>query len=137
MEFLSEAWAHAYGETWNQHDTLKKALETFSAVMTYRFLDRETPPVQLSIKEGECVYSGKENGEIHDFEMWATAENWEKITSGEIGVRSAMLTKKLGFKGSMITAMKYMGAFEESIRMMSTIEATFSATPRYKSFCLL
>lgn len=38
-----------------------------------------------------------------------------------MGPRAAMLTKKLKFKGSMITAMKYMGAFEESLRMMGRI----------------
>jgi len=35
-----------------------------------------------------------------------------------MGPRAAMLTKKLKFKGSMITAMKYMSAFEESLRLM-------------------
>jgi putative sterol carrier protein len=122
MEFLSEAWAQAYGETWNRNDTLKKGLENFSAVMTYRYQDKESSPVQLSIRDGICIYAGKENGEQHDFEMWASAENWKKILSGELGIRSSMLTKKLGFKGSMITAMKHMSAFEESIRMMSIVE---------------
>lgn len=123
MEFLSETWIHQYGQVWNQNNTLRKSLENFSAVMNYRYQDREIEPVQLTIKNGICIYSGKENGEKLDFEMWATAENWKRIISGNIGIRSAMLTKKLGFKGSMITAMKHMSAFEDSIRMMSTIEA--------------
>ena len=51
----------------------------------------------------------------------ASPENWKKLATGEMGPRAAMLTKRLKLKGSMITAMRYMSAFEESLKMMSKV----------------
>ncbi len=126
MQFLSIEWAKAYCQAWNNNEKLTKALASFSNRLQYRCSDKELPPIQLVIENGKCTYAGAaEEGKKVDFDMYATCENWKKIANGEVGPRAAMLTKKLGFKGSMITAMKYMSAFEESLRMMSQIEATF------------
>lgn len=124
MKFLSEEWAHKFCEAWNNNEELVNELKSFDAILHYRYSDREQAPIQLTIQKGKCVYSGAVKDEPADFEMWATAENWKKITSGDIGVRSAMLTKRLGFKGSMIKAMKHMKAFEKSINLMGTVKAS-------------
>jgi putative sterol carrier protein len=121
MDFLSVDWAKRYCDVWNEDTELTRSLRNFNNVLHYRYADRDQPPVQLTIENGRCVYAGEMTDPKPDFEMWATAEDWQKITSGDLGIRAAMLTKKLGFKGSMITAMKHMKAFEKSIALMGSV----------------
>ena len=124
MQFLSEEWVKAYGELWNSNDELAKSLKKFNNLIEYRYEDKDLASVQVDVENGKCIYAGvKVNGREPDFEIWATTQNWENIIAGEQGVRSAMLTKKLGFKGSMITAMKYMNEFQKTIEMMSQIDS--------------
>ena len=124
MQFLSEEWVKAYGELWNSNEELAKSLKKFNNLIEYRYEDKDLAPVQVDVENGKCIYAGvKVNGREPDFEIWATTQNWKNIIAGEQGVRSAMLTKKLGFKGSMITAMKYMNEFQKTIEMMSQIDS--------------
>lgn len=124
MQFLSENWAKAYLNLWNSSENLMVGLKNFNNVIEYKYDDKDLPPVQIDIKNGKCIYAGSViDGRKADFEIWATTENWKNIVSGAIGVRSAMLTKKLGFKGSMTITMQYMSPFFNSIEMMSRIEA--------------
>ncbi len=51
--------------------------------------------------------------------MWATFDNWKILAKVEMGAKATILTKRLKFKGSMITAIKYMLPFEESLKMMA------------------
>ncbi len=124
MQFLSHEWVKAYGELWNNNQELAKGLKKFNNLIEYRYEDKDLAPVQIDVENGKCIYAGpKVKGREPDFEIWATTQNWENIIAGEQGVRSAMLTKKLGFNGSMITAMKYMSDFQKSIEMMSQIDS--------------
>ncbi|SNZ16768.1 SCP2 sterol-binding domain-containing protein [Hydrogenobacter hydrogenophilus] len=120
-KFLSEDWIKAYMEEWNKNDKLKSELKDFSATIKYYIEGREDDAVELIVENGIANSAGKANGQAYDFEMWASLENWKKLATGEMGPKAAMLTKRLKFKGSMITAMKYMGPFEESLRMMGRV----------------
>ena len=120
-KFLSEEWIKNYAEEWNKNETLKEGLKKFSATIKYYIEGVEQPPVYVKVEKGQVTEAGMANGQKYDFEMWATPENWKILATGEMGPKAAMLTKKLKFKGSMVTAMKYMGPFEESLRMMSRI----------------
>ncbi|MCS6956839.1 MAG: SCP2 sterol-binding domain-containing protein [Aquificaceae bacterium] len=119
--FLSEDWIKAYMDEWNKNEKLKKNLEDFSASIKYYIEGKESEAVELIVEKGTAKHAGKANSQKYDFELWASPENWKKLATGEMGPRAAMLTKRLKFKGSMITAMKYMSSFEESLRMMSRI----------------
>lgn len=120
--FLSEEWIKAYAEEWNKNKKLMSDLKDFSATIKYYVEGNESEAVELIIEKGKAASSGKADpNKKHDFELWATPENWKKLATGDVGPRAAMLTKKLKFKGSMIIAMKHMGAFEESLRMMGRI----------------
>lgn len=77
--------------------------------------------VHLIVKNGEAVEAGKTDSRNYDFELWAGLDNWKKLATGDMGPKAALLTKRLKFKDSMITAMKYMFAFEESLKMMGNI----------------
>ncbi len=120
-KFLSEEWIKKYAEEWNKNETLKEGLKKFSATIKYYIEGSEQEPVYIKVEKGQVVEAGIAPDMKYDFEMWATPEDWKTLATGGMGPKAAMLTKKLKFKGSMITAMKYMGAFEESLRMMGKI----------------
>ncbi len=120
-KFLSEEWITHYAREWNNNEKLKEGLKNFSATIKYYIEGDGGTPVYIKVKNGEVIDFGLAPNIKYDFEMWATPENWKILATGKMGPKAAMLTKKLKFKGSMITAMKYMGAFEESLKMMSKI----------------
>lgn len=120
-KFLSEDWIRAYAEEWNKNEKLKSDLKDFSASIKYYVEGKEGEAVELIVDKGVAKSAGKANSHSYDFELWASPENWKKLATGEMGTRAAMLTKRLKFKGSMITAMRYMSAFEESLKMMSKV----------------
>ncbi|MFN4320011.1 MAG: SCP2 sterol-binding domain-containing protein [Aquificaceae bacterium] len=120
-KFLSEDWIRAYMEEWNKNEKLKSDLKDFSASIKYYVEGKEGEAVELIVDKGLAKSAGKANSDKYDFELWASLENWKKLATGEMGPRAAMLTKRLKFKGSMITAMRYMTSFEESLRMMSKV----------------
>ncbi|MFN3479196.1 MAG: SCP2 sterol-binding domain-containing protein [Thermodesulfovibrionales bacterium] len=119
-KFLSEEWIKAYMDEWNKNDDLKKDLADFSASIKY-YIEGSSEGVHLIIDKGIAKQAGKANQSEYDFELWASLKNWRKLATGDMGPRAAMLTKRLKFKGSMITAMKYMTSFEGSLKMMSQI----------------
>ncbi len=123
--FLSEEWIREYAKEWNENEKLKSDLKSFSASIKYFVEGREDNAVHLIVEKGIAKEAGKADSRKYDFELWASLENWKKLATGEIGPRAAMLTKRLKFKGSMITAMKYMGAFEESLRMMGKVPTSW------------
>lgn len=121
MEFLSEEWIKAYKELWNKDADLINGLKDFSAKIKY-FIDKsDKPAMMLVVKDGVATDASVASGDDFDFELWASLENWERLKSGDLSPRSAMLTKKLKFKGSMITAMKYMSGFEKSLKLMGEV----------------
>ncbi|MCS7262353.1 MAG: SCP2 sterol-binding domain-containing protein [Aquificaceae bacterium] len=123
--FLSEDWIKAYMEEWNKNEKLIADLKDFSASIKYYVEGREDQAVKLLVEKGVAKSASKANSHKYDFELWASQENWKKLATGEIGPKAAMLTKRLKFKGSMITAMRYMSAFEESLRMMSKVPTSW------------
>ncbi len=125
-KFLSEEWIKAYMEEWNKNEKLRTELKDFSASIKYYMEGKEDQAVELIVEKGEAKSAGKANSHKYDFELWANPENWKKLATGEMGPRAAMLTKRLKFKGSMITAMKYMSSFEESLRLMSKVPTDWS-----------
>ena len=120
-KFLTPEWIAEYAHYWNQNETLINSLKNFNARIKYYIEGGDQPPVYIHVEGGEVKNCGIANGGKYDFEMWATPDDWKTIVSGEMGPKAAMLTKKLKFKGSMITAMKYMGPFQESLILMGKV----------------
>ena len=120
-KFLSEDWIKAYKEEWNKNQKLKEQLKDFSASIKYYIEGKEEDAVYVIVKNGEVVEAGKADSRNYDFELGASLDNWKKLATGEMGPKAALLTKRIKFKGSMITAMKYMSAFEEGLKMMGKI----------------
>jgi len=120
-KFLSEDWIKACKEEWNKNQKLKEDLKDFSASIKYYIEGKEEDAVYVIVKNGEVVEAGKADSRNYDFELWASLDNWKKLATGDMGPKAALLTKRIKFKGSMITAMKYMSAFEEGLKMMGKI----------------
>lgn len=121
-DFLSPAWAARYRDAWNADRTLTEGLRGFSALIEYGWDDGARASVFLKVEDGRVVDvapappAGKP-----DFVMKASPENWRRLRDGTLSGRAALLTKKLRFQGSMITAMKYMGPFERSIELLGKV----------------
>jgi putative sterol carrier protein len=121
-DFLSAAWADRYKELWNRKETLVNGLKGFSALIEYGWEDGSRPSAYLEVQDGKAIATGfGEAPRKPDFVMKASPENWQRLREGTLSGRAALLTKKLKFQGSMITAMKYMGPFEQSIAMLGEV----------------
>lgn len=118
-DFLSAGWIERYQSLWNQRDDLVEGLKGFSALIEYGWEDGSKPSAYLLVEDGRAVdRAWADSPAKPDFVMKASAENWQRLLDGSLSGRAALLTKKLKFQGSMITAMKYMGPFEKSIALL-------------------
>lgn len=123
MQFLSQQWIERYARLWNEHPELVRGLEGFSALIEYGWDPDERPSAFLVVENGRATASYFASApRSPDFVMRASEENWRRLRQGSLSGRAALLTKKLKFKGSMITAMKYMNAFNKSIELIGRVE---------------
>ncbi|PJC02841.1 MAG: sterol-binding protein [Gallionellales bacterium CG_4_9_14_0_8_um_filter_59_50] len=122
MEFFSAKWIEHYKKMWNENRELVEGLSGFSALIEYGWVDGEKPSAFLRVDNGRAVAASHGVAPSKpDFVMKATPEIWSAICDGSLSGRAALLTRKLKFQGSMITAMKYMGAFEKSIQLLGKV----------------
>lgn len=118
-DFLSADWVERYRALWNQQAELVEGLKGFNALIEYGWEDGSKPSAFLRVEDGRAVSADWGTAPAKpDFVMKASTENWNRLRNGTLSGRAALLTKKLKFQGSMITAMKYMGAFEKSIALL-------------------
>ncbi|MFN3751999.1 MAG: SCP2 sterol-binding domain-containing protein [Thiobacillus sp.] len=118
-DFLSAGWLERYQSLWNQRPDLVEGLRGFNALIEYGWEDGSRPSAFLLVDDGRAVDRAWGDAPAKpDFVMKASVENWQKLLDGSLSGRAALLTKKLKFQGSMITAMKYMGPFEKSIALL-------------------
>lgn len=120
-DFLTPAWAARYRDAWNADATLTEGLRGFSALIEYGWVDDSRPSVFLTVDNGRVTNVATAATGKPDFVMKASPENWGRMRDGSLSGRAALLTKKLRFQGSMITAMKYMGPFERSIELLGKV----------------
>lgn len=121
-KFLSPQWIQLVGKQWNERFACQEELKNFNATWEYYIEDRpDIPHVMLFCKGGKIIYAGPSDGRRRDFIMWATLEDWKKILHDEIDARTALLTRRLKFKGSMMTAMKYMKPFKEHLHILGDV----------------
>lgn len=118
-DFLTQDWIGRYKDLWNATPDLIRGLQGFTALIEYGWEDGSRPSAYLLVENGTAVATAYEAPPRKpDFVMKASSENWMRLRDGSLSGRAALLTKKLKFQGSMITAMKYMGPFEQSIALM-------------------
>ncbi|WP_272979381.1 SCP2 sterol-binding domain-containing protein [Desulfurella multipotens] len=106
--FMSEDWIKLVANQWNTNNQIiQQDLRNFTASWEYYIEDRPNlPHLMMVCEKGKIVFAGKKDERICDFEMWTSLENWKKILNKEISPKMALMTRKLKFKGSMMTALK-------------------------------
>lgn len=122
MEFLSEAWIVSYFERWKNTPSLIEGLNGFSALIEYGWDGIDKPSAFLRVVNGaptQCYFASAPAAP--DFIMKAKPEIWDKMRKGELSGRAALLSRKLKFQGSMITAMKFMTPFNASIELIGRV----------------
>ena len=125
-KFMSTEWIRLVGKQWDTHPEIQKDLKNFNATWEYYIEDRpDIPHVMLFCKAGKVIYAGPSDGRRRDFIMWTSMDHWQKILSGEISGKSALMTRRLKFKGSMMTAMKYMTPFNIHLNILGEIAVDF------------
>lgn len=121
-DFLGAEWIRRYQALWNQEAELVAGLKGFNALIEYGWEDNRAPSAFLRVEDGRATATAYGQAPARpDFVMKASAENWQRLRDGSLSGRAALLTKKLKFQGSMITAMKYMGPFEKSLALLGRL----------------
>jgi len=122
MDFLSAAWMEHYKTLWNQDLDLVQGLKGFTALIEYGWEGESRPSAYLHVQDGRATATHYAvPPATPDFVMKASTENWGRLCDGSLSGRAALLTKKLKFQGSMITAMKYMNPFNKSIELIGKV----------------
>ncbi|WP_312262975.1 SCP2 sterol-binding domain-containing protein [Candidatus Igneacidithiobacillus taiwanensis] len=125
-KFMSREWIRLVGIQWNTHPEIQRDLQRFDATWEYYISDRpDIPRVMMFCKGGKVIFSGPSDGRARDFIMGATLDNWKKILRGEIKGKAALLTRKLTFQGSLMTALKYSKPFEIHLNILGEIPVDF------------
>ena len=101
-ELFSAEWMNKFQEEWNNEPELADALEkiAFNSVIGYGFPGDAQPVGVISIENGKAVSSGAYNGEELNWDLRASADNWNKWGKkgvGMTGLGLAFTTGKLKF----------------------------------------
>jgi putative sterol carrier protein len=127
VKFMSEEWIKLVADQWNTNNLLiQQDLRNFNASWEYYIEDKpHLPHMMMVCQAGKIVFAGKKDDRKCDFEMWTTLENWKKILNKELSGKMALMSRKLKFKGSMMTAVKYMRAFDIHLKILGDIPVDF------------
>ena len=121
-KLLSESWIKLYMEVWNGDESLVQSLAPLSGVVEYGILGTDQPHVQIEVKDGRILSAGEKGDKEADFVLESKAEMWKKIAMGKQGVKSALVTKKIKFKGPLSLAMKLIGGLTNSVLLFGKVD---------------
>ncbi len=127
---FSDEWMKGYMEAWNNEPSLSDALTEigFNSTIGYGFDGDETPTGVIVVENGKVVAAGSYNGEELNWDLRASADNWNKWISNGIGMTGlgmAYATRKLKFNIGDYTAMikdpRMAGPFIKSFGAMGNV----------------
>lgn len=100
----------------------------FSATFTYKVTDRvaELPPVFMKFDEGkvtEVRLLGPDEKTVYRLE--AEYDIWMKISNGELDGATAIMTRQMGFFGSLGDIMRYAKAFQRLLTLMMEVKVEY------------
>ncbi|MCP5066350.1 MAG: sterol-binding protein [bacterium] len=119
--FLSEDWIEQFRRRWAADTDLVRDLRRMDATLKYFVDGAEDDAVFVRLRQGVAVESGRAGRGSHDYVMSATLNDWKRLTSGEIGPKQAMATRRLKFAGSVVSAMRHIGPLGRSLQMMGEV----------------
>lgn len=129
--FFSEDWMVEFGEKWNSDPELGEALSQigFNTVIGYGFDGDPQATGVLVIKDGYATEAGAYNGEELNWDLRASAADWEKWSKkppGMMALGMAYTTRKLKFVtgdyAAMIKDPRMAGPFIKSFAVMGQVE---------------
>jgi len=129
-QLFSDEWINALKDSWNNDPEVKDKLAeiNFNSKIACGYKDDDKASCIFVVENGEAVSAGLYNGEDVDWDMRATAENWEKWAKKPLTMTSmgmAVATGKLKFASGDFKAMiknpSMAGPFVKSFALMGAI----------------
>jgi len=130
---FSDDWMVDFGNAWNDEKDLGEALSkiAFNSNIGYGFEGEDSPRGVIVVEGGFVVSAGAYKGETLNWDLRASAQDWEKWCQkglGMVGLGMAYTTGKLKFKigdyGAMIKNPAMAGPFIKSFGVMGTVPRT-------------
>jgi hypothetical protein len=126
-DLFSDAWMKAFINEWNNEPELSDALAqiNFNSSIAYGIDGEDKPRGIIVIENGKAVSAGAYNGENMNWDLRASADNWNKWMEkgiGMMGLGMAYTSRKLKFQ---------VGDY------MAMIKDPRMATPFVKSFTVM
>lgn len=127
---FSDDWMVDFGNAWNDEKDLGDALAKigFNSTIGYGIQGEDKPRGVIKVENGYVVSAGGYNGEALNWDLRATADDWEKWCQKGLGMVSlgmAYTTGKLKFNvgdyGAMIKNPAMAGPFIKSFSVMGTV----------------
>ncbi|WP_456373349.1 SCP-2 sterol transfer family protein [Thiolapillus sp.] len=109
-DLFSAEWMASFAEHWNAEQDLTGPLADigFNSVIGYGFPDDDQPTGVLTVENGKAVSAGAYNGEELNWDIRASADQWNKWIAkppGMMGLGAAFTTGKMKFKVGDYAAM--------------------------------
>lgn len=123
VALMSPEWARAYRDLWNGSAEIRQGAKELTMLIEWRVQDANDQVSQLEITDGEAVYGGVQiEGRKPDFVLTATANVWHRVAEGEIGVATAIATRKIKFVGPVKVAMANMAVLGAGLRLVGQVD---------------
>ena len=125
MQFMSNEWAEAYTEVWNNDDIITKKLKRFSSFFKYSISDRDITPLVIKIENGFCTSYGEEDAfEKKDIEynISANEESWRNVFDERTGKKEVMNIKGFDFKGPKLKALSNKSGLTRGVELMAQMQ---------------
>ncbi len=129
-ELFSAEWMASFVEHWNNENDLVGPLSEigFDSVIGYGFPDDDQPTGVLVVENGKAVSGGAYNGEELNWDIRASADQWNKWIAkppGMMGLGAAFTTGKMKFKvgdyGAMLKDPRMAKPFIKSFSVMGKV----------------
>jgi hypothetical protein len=126
-ELFSEEWANGFMQRWNSDAELSGALEkiNFNSNIAYGFDNEDQPRCYIRVENGHVTEAGAYSGQELNWDLRASAENWQKWMSkppGMMGLGMAYTSRKLKFNvgdySAMVKDPRMAGPFIHSFAVM-------------------
>jgi len=130
---FSDDWMVDFGNAWNDESDLGDALAkiNFNSVIGYGFTGDDAPLGYINVENGYVTSAGAFDGQEMNWDLRASASDWEKWCQKGLGMMSlglAYTSGKLKFQqgdyGAMIKNPAMAGPFIKSFTVMGRVPRT-------------
>ena len=101
-ELFSADWAKKYQDIWNSDEGIAKQLgeSGFTSTVAFGIDGEDSPRVVLKIANGQIISAGAHHGEVANWDLRASAEEWKSLVTKPPGLMKlglAYTSRKLKF----------------------------------------